>query len=99
MFDSIAGPTSSRSSPSTSSPTSTTHCGLPTLTCRKRHERPADSIVPVPSGGPDGYSGEVTEARPIAIETVPGAVIVGVTGPAIVITENVSSSVQPDSRR
>ena len=51
---SIAGPIAGRSRSSTSSPTSITHCGLPTFTCWKRHSRPADSIVPVPSPGPDG---------------------------------------------
>ena len=41
-----------RSSSSTSSPTSITHCGLPTLTCWKPHSRPSDSSVPRAVGGP-----------------------------------------------
>ena len=57
--------------------------GPPTRPCRcRRRARP-------------GSRASVTEARPIAIETSSGPVIVGVTSPALVMIVNVSASVQP----
>ena len=58
--------------PRASSPTSITHCGLPTLTCWKLHSRPPRSSVPRPSSGPPGSRPRSVDARPIAIETVSG---------------------------
>ena len=54
---------------------------------------------PGPVVGARRVVGEVTEARPIAIETSPGPVIVGVTSPALVRIVNVSAPVQPAARR
>ena len=69
------------------------------LTCWKPNVRPATPRVPRPSGGPDGKSGDARAALPIATLHVRGDVIVGVTAPAGVDTEKVSSLVQPSRRR
>ena len=60
---------------------------------------PAALSVPRPSGPPSGKSFELVLARPIATEQVRSEVIVGVTGPAAVRIEKVSSPVQPCRRR
>ena len=96
---STSGPMRARSSASTSSPTSITHCGFPMCTCWKANSRPPATTVPRPSSGPEGKSGERRRARPISTLTVRSEVIVGRISPAAVSIENSSASVHPWRRR
>ena len=71
---SIAGPIAARSSSSSSSPTSITHCGLPIETCWKSHVAPAGArACRGRRGRPRDSRPSAVEARPIAIEAVFGA--------------------------
>ena len=98
-WPSISGPIAARSRPSSSSPTTIAHCGLPIETCWNSHSRPAALRVPRPSGSPWGKSFDAVAALPMSTEQVRSEVIVGVIGPAAVEIEKTSSSVQPWRRR
>ncbi len=98
-WHSTSGPIAPRSSPSSSSPTSIAHWGLPIETCWKAHSRPPALSVPLPSAGPEGKSLDAVAACPISTAQVRAEVIVGVIGPATVRIEKVSASVQPCLRR